>query len=331
MQEREIVQSAIEHLHQLTGIEVREVPAPVVKRKQNLQPDTAIELKTGEKRYTFCVQVKNELRQLHLVHLIDSLGHDAENWMLICQYLSKNNRALLKKENINYLDASGNSHIRQGALFLFINDQRQANTSKVWRPSGLRFIFAILLNPELLNEPYRHIASKSNLALGTVGALFQELIKEKFFTNYNSRYRIENREALLNRWTETYHAVLRPKLVQGRFRFATSKDRGQWQQKKLDRIFWGGEPAGALLTKYLSPEKFTFYSDLPKTDVMKQLHLVPDTSGEVEWLKPFWNTEQAAKEFPLTVPPLLVYAELSASFDSRNRETAEKIKKRYHV
>jgi len=336
MQEREIVQAAIQHLQQLTGIEIKEVAPSAHRGKSHRQPDTAVRMETTGKRFFFWVEVKNELRQLHLAHLIDSLGHDAENWMLICQYLSKSNRAQLKKENINYLDASGNCHIRKGTLFLFINDQkvsaqRQANTSKLWKPAGVRLVFAVLLNPELLNQPYRIIASQSKLGLGTVGALLQELVKEKYFTGYNDTYRIENREALLNRWTETFHTVLRPKLVQGRFRFATPKDREHWQQKNLYQIFWGGEPAGALLTKYLHPEKFAVYSEMPKTEVMKQLHLVPDNHGEVELLKPFWNTEQTQKEFPNTVPPLLAYAELNASLDSRNRDTAERIKKQYHV
>lgn len=336
MQEREIVQAAIRHLNQLTGIDVKEVNVPVNKRKLNRQPDTAVELETAGKKFTFWVEIKNELRQVHLPQIINSLSQDVENWLLICQYLSKPNRALLKKENINYLDASGNCYIQKGTLFLFINDQkvsaqRLPNTSKLWKPAGLRLVFAVLLNPALLNEPYRSIAAQSKLGLGTVGALLQELEKEKYFTNYNNTYRIENREALLNRWTETFHAILRPKLVQGRFRFASNKDREQWQQKNLYQIFWGGEPAGALLTKYLHPEKFTVYSEMPKTEVMKQLHLVPDNNGEVELLKPFWNTEQTQKEFPHTVPPLLVYTELNASLDSRNRDTAERIKKQYHV
>ena len=120
MQEREIVQAAIQHLQQLTGIEIKEVAPSAHRGKSHRQPDTAVEMETTGKRFFFWVEVKNELRQLHLAHLIDSLGHDAENWMLICQYLSKSNRAQLKKENINYLDASGNCHIRKGTLFLFM-------------------------------------------------------------------------------------------------------------------------------------------------------------------------------------------------------------------
>lgn len=336
MEEKQIIQAAIQHFNQHTGLVMREVKHPAKRLPKNREPDTCVEIQAQGKSYTFWVEVKNELRQVHLGNLIYQLAKDPENWLLICQYISKTNRKQLKEEGINYLDASGNCNIRRGELLLFINDQqvapqRQSNTGKLWKPAGLRLIFSLLLKPELINEPYRFIAQQSKLGLGTIGTLLQELEKEKYFSRYNNTYNIENRDALLNRWTETYYAILRPKLVQGRFRFASPKDRDNWKNIKLNQVFWGGEPAGALLTKFLHPEKFTVYSELPKTEVMKQLRLVPEADGEVELLKPFWNTENTENEFPQTVPPLLAYAELNASMDSRNREIATRIKQQYNV
>ena len=178
---------------------------------------------------------------------------------------------------------------------------------------------------------YKRQAAQSNLGLGTIGILLKELEKEKYVTRYNNIYKFENREALLNRWVETYTIILKPKLLQGKFRFATLKDREKWKTVSLKDILWGGEPAGALLTKSLHPEKFTVYSKLPKTNVMKQLHLVPAEDGEVEMLKTFWNTEEIGTQFDRVVPPLLAFAELISSMDSRNREIADKIKKHFNV
>jgi len=336
MEEKQIIQAAIQNFNQHTGLAIQELHQPAKRLPKNRHPDTSVEIKAQGKTYTFWVEVKNELRQLHLSHLVQQLAQDKEHWLLISQYISKNNRKLLKEEGINYLDASGNCNIRNGALLLFINDQqvapqRQSNTGKLWKPAGLRLIFSLLLKPELINEPYRFIAQQSKLGLGTIGTLLKELEKEKYFSRYNQNYNFENREALLNRWTETYFAILRPKLMQGKFRFASPKDRDNWKNVQLDQVFWGGEPAGALLTKFLHPENFTVYSDMPKTEVMKQLHIVPSPDGEVELLKTFWNTENTETKFPQTVPPLLAYAELNASMDSRNREIANRIKKLYNV
>jgi len=336
MEETQIIQGALQNFNQQTDLIIQELPTTAKRLPKNRHPDTCVKIEAQGKTYTFWVEVKNELRQVHLSQLIQQLVQDRDNWLLISQYISKNNRKHLKDEGINYLDASGNCNIRRGTLLIFINDQkvapqRQPNTGKLWKPAGLRLVFSLLLKPELINEPYRFIGQQSKLGLGTIGALLQELEKEKYFSYYNETYKIENREALLNRWTETYYAILRPKLMQGTFRFASSKDRDNWKNVQSDQIFWGGEPAGALLTKFLHPERFTVYSDLPKTEVMKQLRLVPAPDGEVELLKTFWNTENTESEFSQTVPPLLAYAELNASMDSRNRETASRIKKLYHV
>jgi len=61
---------------------------------------------------------------------------------------------------------------------------------------------------------------------------------------------------------------------------------------------------------------------------MKKLKIVPDQNGDVELLRPFWNEEVFLRELD-TVPPLLAYAELISSIDSRNRETAMRVKEKY--
>lgn len=334
MEERQIVQSAIHHFSQLTGLDMKEVDQPV-SYPNHRQPDTFIDIHAQGGIFSFWVEVKNELRQVHLGHLIHKLKKDPENWMLISQYISKPHRKQLKEEGVNYLDASGNCHIKKRTLFLYINDQkvtpqRESEKGKLWKPAGLRLIFSVLLKPDIINNTYRTIAEVSNIGLGTVGPLLKELEKEGYFSHYNDNYHLENRESLLNRWTEVFYSVFRPRLVQGRFRFATPNDRNNWRNIELHGVLWGGESAGALLTQYLHPEKFTLYSELSKTEVIKQLRLVPDNNGEVELLKPFWNTD-AFINHEHVVPPLLAYAELNASMDSRNRETAQRIKDQYNV
>ena len=89
--------------------------------------------------------------------------------------------------------------------------------------------------------------------------------------------------------------------------------------------------AGALRTGYLHPEKFNIYSNLLKTEVMKQLRVVPDANGEVELRKRFWNIETMHADHSDCVPTLWAYAELNTSLDSRNRETANRIKQQFNV
>ena len=135
---------------------------------------------------------------------------------------------------------------------------------------------------------------------------------------------------LIDKWADMYMNILRHKLLIGRFRFNKKNNRENWHNHVGSDIgiYWGAETAGAILTNYLSPEIYTIYSNEDRFELMKKLKIAPDQSGEVELLKPFWNKEVFSTDVD-TVPPLLAYAELISSFDSRNRETAVRIKEKY--
>lgn len=338
MQEQKILHAAFQSFMQYTDFHAEELTGENLRKLQGKKTaaDGAIDIIVKNKSHIFFVEIKNELREIHLPRIISKLSPAPEKWLLVSQYISKPNREILKRQGINYLDVSGNCHIHQGSLLLYINDrpvtpQRQPDSGKIWKAAGLRLVFTLLNKPELINEPYRSIASESKNALGTIGPLLKELKAEGFIKTINTSTTIENRESLLNRWTENFFSTLRPKLLQGRFRFATPAKREQWKNINLHNAWWSGEPAGSLLTDYLHPEKFTLYSDLPKTELIKQLHLMPDANGELELLKPFWNTEAISTDHADCVPTLLVHAELNTSFDSRNRDTATRLKKQFHV
>jgi len=138
---------------------------------------------------------------------------------------------------------------------------------------------------------------------------------------------LENKTQLLNQWAELYNAVLKPKIKKGRYRFINDPQAKQWKKIKLERAVWGGEPAGALLTKFLEPEQFTLYTEGPNPPIMKALRLLPDPAGNIELYDRFWPADQ--KDQQQTVPPLLAYADLTTNTDSRNRETAQRIKQQY--
>ena len=93
----------------------------------------------------------------------------------------------------------------------------------------------------------------------------------------------------------------------------------------------GGEPAAAVLTKYLYPEKITVYGS---PDFKKLVQVVGqpmrDGRGNFELLEPFWNfeTEELDKVHRLC-PPLLIYADLLATGDARNIEVANMIREQH--
>lgn len=338
MSEQKILYTALDKLQELTGLEYNVSQTQYISEGREI--DALISIGMGKKLRKFNVEVKNELRSAQLpriLHQLDLINGYAP--LIISQYIPKPLKQELKSQSVNYLEAAGNAFIRTEDLFIYINDQPVTETrlpaeGKLWNPTGLKFLFAVLQFPELINQPYRAIAQSSDIALGAVGALINELEAEGFLKtgssgeNKNFKF-IEQGERLIQKWTELFRAVLRPKLLKGTYRFMHQEDFKDWQNIEQGDFLWGAEPAGALLTNYLSPEKLTIYTEVSPSKLMKELKLIPDKNGRVEIMEQFWTSPYEPNEIVRTVPFLLAYAELITSFDSRCQETALRIKQRY--
>jgi hypothetical protein len=334
MKEQDILYQAIQQFTAITQATLKLVDA---NKKRTV--DLKLVLQLGNQKTYFNILLKNEIRQLHVPDIIEKIGAHKGDWLLVCQYIPKPVKETLKNNGINYLEAAGNCFIQKQGLFFYINDQqvtpqRLTATGKLWKNAGLRLIFAILQDDNLLNQPYREIAQKANIALGNIGDLLQELQQEGYVKTKKEknkeRFYFERKEALQKKWIELFVTLLRPKLITGRFRFMTPADKARWKNIDLPNTYRGGETAGALLTNYLEPQLITLYTNQPKTELMKTLRLLPDKNGEVEILDLFWYiNKETIGISKITVPPLLAYAELITSMDSRNRETAERIKQQY--
>ena len=189
----------------------------------------------------------------------------------------------------------------------------------------MRLIYALLLNNELINATYRQISEEAGIALGNIGNLLNELEKEEFIKIQNDKRSLRNKEILFDKWAGLYDTTLRPHLFQKRLRFVNRQDITNWKNIKLDKAFWGGEPAAYLLDKFLSPQEFIIYSEKGTTQLMKELKLVPDIGGDIIlMLPPLHNSKEQEM-----ADPFLIYAELINSKDSRCLEAAQRIKEKY--
>ncbi len=339
----EILNKALQQFNNITDAGLIQVNDYKLRVDNTKEPDGILELKIGDRTNKFLVEVKNEIREQNLPAILDQIGKNAREWLLVCQYIPKPVKEKLRKLGINYLETAGNCFIKKDSLFFYINDKavtvhRQSTEGKLWNQAGLRFLFGILIQPKLLNTNYRQIARETKVGLGNIGPFIEELKHEGFLKEGLENGRpilfLENKEQMQNKWIELFNAILKPKLKQGKFRFINKMDLQNWQKAPTaipHKFYWGGEPAGALLTGFLKPEKFTIYTQENKTNIMKQLRLVPDKEGNVELMNIFWETPvlDILNTEIKVVPPLLAYAELMTSLDSRNRETAHRIKQKY--
>jgi len=163
--------------------------------------------------------------------------------------------------------------------------------------------------------------------LGTVGWVIRDLKELGNLIDMGKRgRRLIRKEDLLNRWVTTYPDQLRPKKILGRYR-ATTLD--WWKNTELEafQAYWGGEIAATILTKYLKPQIVTIYTREPLGELFVKNRIKKDINGDIEILEAFWKFEYNWQHRNL-VHPILIYADLLATGDARNIETAEIIHER---
>ncbi len=331
MTESDILYMAVENLKDLTPMEV-EIVTPL---NPNGHLDVQIHIRTGTNKSCFKVEVKENVLPSSLPRWVDRLHEPGT--LLIAKYISNPAKVLLEIQGINYLDISGNCFIRNGGGNIFLHIKGQRETAKngeikhrAFQKNGIKLIYALLLNEDLLNKTHREIASVAGISSSTVGDILTDLKAANFLVQMNEKkMALINKAELLSQWVTAFNQKLKPKLMRGRFRLRTQI----WSQMNIgDESFWGGEPAADLLTNYLNPGAWTLYSNLNRRGLIQDLQLIPDEDkGNVTVYSLFWKLEN--KDFVLpeskTVHPLLVYAELIGSGNDRNFETAKKIYAQY--
>lgn len=321
-QEQEILRGALEAFEKTTGLAIE----PAVPDRE--RPDAGIDIKLNDMVLHFYVEIKANLTQAAIGPIKQLLKRKDGKNIIITKYVTPQIADKLKELNIPFIDTAGNTYIRVPNLFIFIKGNKnvipkEKIKTRSFQPTGLQVIFTLLCNPKLEDENYRKIAKVANVALGTVGWVMQDLKKMGFLIDMGRRgRRLINKEKLLTKWVMTYPEQLRPKQLIDKY---NAIEPGFWKNQNLPiEAFWGGEVAAAKLNKYLKPEIVTIYTNdeavLNKYIIKNRIRKDPE--GKIEILKTFWKREQK-RPYPDLVHPILIYADLQATGDARNIETAE--------
>jgi hypothetical protein len=327
----QILLEALKNLSALTGI--RTSVLGFEKHTNNTVVDAQITLNRLGVKHPLNVEIKGELRDGNVIKLLEQFGKNRDKWLLVARYIPQPIKESLKKSGINYLEAAGNCYINLPDTFIYITDQkvtpfREKESIKLWNTPGLKFLLAIIDHPTLLQSSYREIAKAANIALGSIGPLLEELKSEGYIQEKNGKTLFLQKMKLINRWTEVYNALLKPKLIKGKFNFLP----GTKRETNIEGIYWGGEVGAELLNAPITPENMTIYTDKSGNDLVKILRIVPNNEGRITVLEKFWGDLQEKKhpgQVTTIAPALLIYADLYNDLDSRNRQIAEIIKASY--
>lgn len=295
--------------------------------------DAEVRIGTGP---AMTVECRRHLRPANLGTLVAQLKRPGNPVLLVAEYVNPVMAERLKETGIQFLDTVGNAYVQTPGFLVFVvgRKPKQKPTAqkpvRAFRPTGLKAIFALLCLPDLVNEPYRVIADRAGVALGTVNVVMKDLERLGYLRKTKARgRRIEGARDLQTAWVEGYLRHLRPQLNPRRYRVAQTT---WWKNENIwpGGVLLGGEPAAAVLVEHLIPEVATVYDDGGFATLARKLRPAKDEAGNLEVLDRFWNFDAPETRHGIAlVPPLLVYADLLGAADARNLETAELMRERF--
>jgi hypothetical protein len=319
--ENDLLALAADKLKQMTGI------AYTIKPGNNAIDAYLIIGFPGDPKTEFAVEIKRNPAMV-VAHEMAAM---ANPHLLATYYVNPRLAERLKNLGVPYIDCAGNAYINTKAIFVYVKGNKpekkeNIQLARLFKPGGLQVLFVLLCNPDFIKAPYRELAIKAGVALGTVAWAMKEMQKQGFIIDIgNNVYRLVKRETLLRLWLIGYEQALRPRQLVKRYH---AEKHDWWMNAKPGRALWGGEVAAYKMTGYLKPETVTLYAAKLTDPLIFENRLRPDPNGEIELVEPFWNFEYPEIKENLA-PPLCVYADLMIRADGRTTETAKMIYEKY--
>lgn len=263
------------------------------------------------------------------------LAVPSRNPLVVSRYVSAPQSEVLRARGVDYIDSVGNMNFDWDRLLIHMRGFKPATAapsasrpdpSRIFSPSGLHVVFALLAWPQLQSSPLREVAQVSKTSLGTVHRVVDELEKSGYLYGDPARRRLSGGGELMSRWVEGYVTRLSARLDSGRF---TPPDPRWWRSVPDFEdygVLLGGELAASLLDPHLKPTTATLYSDeIPARLLVDSRLRRDDAHGDVFLRRTFWRTPYRTASG--MVPDLLIYADLMASGEPRQIEHAERMRR----
>ena len=294
-----------------------------------------VRISYGANEDDFEVHVLNNMSAAAMATNVKKIKN--KNTLFVSDYFSGNMADSWINSQINFTDIAGNTHIRTDNLFILIKGNKKPEIIEKQRPKrlfqevGLKILFILLNDPNIINNTYRQIAQLSKTSPSSVQYIFEELEEMNFLIfPSNSKRKLVQKQKLLERWSIAYGEHLKPKLHRGyfKFKYPLSKQKLKSLLNSSEQIYWGGEFAAEMMTNYLDAHYFTLYSSARFSTLIKELLIIPTKKdkSEFELIEVFWDKDiDAIFNTRKITSPILTYADLYNSLNERNMETAEKI------
>jgi hypothetical protein len=324
-----ILDEALAAVGRTTGLKMQ----VITYRDPHKVGDALIEVKTAARKYKFMAEVKT-VRHFATTNIVkEQLAHleRGVHPLLVAPYITRALAEHCRALHLPFIDTAGNAYIDVPGLTVYVTGEPRPNTAgndphyRAYTVVGMKVIFALLCKPELAEATYRNLAHVAQVGFGTVGPVIKDLENRGYLVQREKRILV-NTKKLMEEWMTRYPDILRPKLFKNCYQ--ADRDRLLALDLREQHACWGAEVAAQRLTGYLKPERFTIYLCGDGKPLLTQARMRLDPNGNTELLQAFWNFPEDPAH-PDVVPPLLAYADLMATQDGRNLETARLLYEQY--
>lgn len=335
MHPQSILYTATDKLQQISNLPLSLQGDVHLSNHPELKADALLRIELDGKPLEFVVKTKQHLSSAKAYLALESFQAKNIPALLVTDYVNPKLAEQLKNQGCNFIDAAGNAYINQPPLFIYITGNKPVaitQTDKVnraFQSAGLKLLFVLLCKPGLVNANYRELSKVAGISLGSIGLIMNDLQTQYYLVQGKEGQReLHNTAELMDRWVTAYAEKLRPKLVIGKYKALHDN---WWENVDLAKFnaCWSSEIAADKLTHYLKPAVATLYTrDKPnRLILLNSLKTSTPDHTNVEILEQFWYFQN--DDDPVIAPALLVYADLIASANPRNLETAKIIHAKY--
>jgi hypothetical protein len=298
--------------------------------KQVLDDHEAVTLHGGDSGEQYTVFVQAWAPQKDINALITQIKSLPGKVILFADFVNPVMAEKFRQRSIAFVDCAGNMSIKDKPFNIFVKGKKISRLSekrvrgRAFNPAGLKLIFAIFNQPKFLHASYREISNKVNIALGSVGPVFNDLYASGYILDDGGERRLVNKKRLFERWVDGYLEKLRPKQIMACY---TSGDENWW--KNADPVefqgLWGGEVIIAKSTPYMMPETISLYfsSSVKQKSFADHYGLRKDDEGEICIYKSFWSPKYAGDDNPDGISPMIVYADIVDSINPGSWDVAK--------
>lgn len=257
--------------------------------------------------------------------------HGNERLLLLGPRVTERSAEMFRRLGINYLDSSGNAFIDFDGVLIDVRGRRSqvpdsAGSRRQTRGGVNLFsakrsqvIFALLSWPELLENSVRKLASVAGVSLGQAQETLELLTQYGFLDDRRHLMR-QHRDRLIDQWAAAFPTGLGSDSKTERFS-------GPWRNfDPGDTKVWvSGEAATPEL---LRPETIVLYSEDFPLELMRAHRWRRDEAQPTIFVRnQFWHPPEDVVGHGIHQAPwLMIYADLIAANDSRQREAAEQLR-----